>query len=119
MVGSFVYRGAVAELQRACEKEGTSAAAHLHLGRAFIGLNKYDGAEKALVRAIEIGGAEVIEAHRYLATVCIEKGQNSRATDELEKYLLLTPKVKDADRIARPDARAEVAAISRLHTLLR
>jgi tetratricopeptide (TPR) repeat protein len=95
------YRGAVSELQRACEKEGTSAAAHLHLGRAFIGLNRYDGAEKALVRAIEIGGAEVIEAHRYLAAVCIEKGQNSRAADELEKYLLLAPKVKDADRIRK------------------
>ena len=40
------------------------------------------------------------EAHRYLeAMAYIEMGESVRAAVELEKYLSLSPKAKDADKI--------------------
>jgi Tfp pilus assembly protein PilF len=93
------YVTAATELQRATQKDSSSAAAHLHLGRAFINLGVYPKAEKELQQAVNLGGDEVTEAHRYLAAVYIETRENVRAATELEKYLSLSPKAKDADKI--------------------
>ncbi len=90
---------AATELQRAAQIDGSSAAAHLNLGKAFVNLAIYNKAEKELQQAIGIGGEESIEAHRYLAAVYIETRESIRAADALEKYLSLSPKAKDADRI--------------------
>ncbi|HKP85353.1 MAG TPA: tetratricopeptide repeat protein [Blastocatellia bacterium] len=93
------YVAAATELQRATQKDSSNATAHLHLGRAFVNLAVYNKAEKELQQAISLGGSEMIEAHRYLAAVYIETRENLRAADELEKYLALSPKAKDADKI--------------------
>jgi tetratricopeptide (TPR) repeat protein len=93
------YKSAASELWRAVEKDDTSATAHFYFGRALVNLYNYDLAEKHLKRAIAIGADEVVEAHRYLAAVYIEKQQPQRAADELEQYLKLSPKAKDADQI--------------------
>jgi len=93
------YVAAATELQRATQKDSSSAAAHLHLGRAFVNLAIYNKAEKELQQAVSIGGADVIEAHRYLAAVYIETRENLRAANELEKYLNLFPAAKDADKV--------------------
>jgi tetratricopeptide (TPR) repeat protein len=93
------FKEAAIELQRAVQKDNSSAVAHLYFGRALVNIGNYDYAEKALRQAITIGGEDVIEAHRYLGAVYIEKRDGKRAADELEQYLKLAPKAQDADRI--------------------
>lgn len=94
------FAEAEAELRRAIERNGGSAAAHLYMGRALIGLRKYGESARELQRAISIGGG-VNLAHRYLAVAYIELGENERAVEELEEYLRLEPKAKDADAVRR------------------
>jgi Tfp pilus assembly protein PilF len=93
------YKGAAAELNIALQKDGASGPAHFYLGRAMVSLGNYDAAETALRQTIKLGGEEAVEAHRYLGAVYIEKRDNARAADELDTYLKLAPKAKDADRI--------------------
>jgi predicted Zn-dependent protease len=93
------YKGALAELQIAVQKDSSNAVAHLQLGRALVNVGNYDAAERSLKQSLGIGGEDIVEAHRYLAAVYIEKQQSQLAADELESYLKLAPKTKDADRI--------------------
>lgn len=93
------YVSAATELQRAAQKDSSSSAAHLHLGKAYVNLAIYNKAEKELKQAISIGGDDAIEAHRYLAAVYIEQQNSVGAANELELYLKLAPKAKDAERI--------------------
>lgn len=93
------YKSATAELQIAVQKDSSSAVAHFQFGRALVNVGNYDAAEKALRQSISLGGEAFAEAHRYLGAVYIEKGDSSRAADELDTYLKLEPKAKDADRI--------------------
>lgn len=92
------YKAAVTELQLAVQKDSSSGLAHFQLGRALVNVGNYGAAEKALKQSISIGG-DVIEAHRYLAAVYIETQKGQLAADELDVYLKLSPKVKDAERI--------------------
>jgi tetratricopeptide (TPR) repeat protein len=105
------FKGAVIELQQAVNKDQTSAPAHINLGRAYVNLGNYKAAEASLKRCIEIGGDASVEAHRYLAAVYIETQQTARAADELEAYLKLAPKTRDADQIRSilRDLRAQAA----------
>lgn len=93
------YKDAAAELAIATQRDSSSGIAQLYLGRAMVNLGKYELAQTALKRSISIGGDDVIEAHRYLAAVYIETQKAPLAADELEAYLKLAPKAKDADRI--------------------
>jgi len=93
------YAHAAMELQQALEKRNDSALAHLHLGHAFIGLNRFAEAERQLTESVKLGGDAVVEAHRWLAAVYIEQHRESRAAEELEKYLTLAPATRDAGRI--------------------
>ena len=93
------YKAAVAELQLAVQKDSSSAVANFQFGRALVNVGNYDAAERALKTSISLGGVNAAEAHRYLGAVYIEKGDSARAADELETYLKLEPKAKDADRI--------------------
>jgi tetratricopeptide (TPR) repeat protein len=93
------YKAAVAELQLAVQKDSSSAVAHFQFGRALVNVGNYDAAERELKQSISIDGGESAEAHRYLGAVYIEKHDTTRAADELDAYLKLAPKAKDADRI--------------------
>lgn len=93
------YKGAAAELKIAVQKDETSGTAHFYLGRAMVNLGNYDEAERCLQQSINLGGDGVVEAHRYLAAVYIEKQRANLAADELETYLKLAPGVKDAEQI--------------------
>jgi len=106
------YQGAAVELERAVNRDSTSAAAYFHLGRAQVNLGNYAAAEKSLRSCVSIGGDVSTEAHRYLAAAYIETKQGSRAADELDTYLKLAPHVKDADQIRRiiQDLRAQAKA---------
>ncbi|HEY3135047.1 MAG TPA: tetratricopeptide repeat protein [Blastocatellia bacterium] len=106
------YKDAATQLQIAVQKDSSSATAHFYFGRALVSLGSYDAAEKALRQTISIGGEEATEAHRYLGAVYIEKHDSPRAADELEQYLKLAPKAKDADkiRVIIKDLRAQASA---------
>ena len=93
------YEQAAVSLKKAVDQDGSSAEARLYLAEALIGLGDYSNAKVHLQRAVEIGGENGIEAHRYLAAVLIETGQKGDAAHELETYLRLNPKVKDAQKI--------------------
>jgi Flp pilus assembly protein TadD len=93
------YAHAAMELQRALEMKNDSAPAHLHMGHALVGLNRFAEAERQLSEAIKLGGDATVEAHRWLAAVYIEQHRESRAAEELEKYLTLAPATRDAGRI--------------------
>lgn len=93
------YAEAEAELRRALEKDESSTTAHFYRGRALIGLRRYDEAEADLQRSVKLGGDEASLAHRYLAGIYVERGENTRAVSELEKYLNLVPKANDAAQI--------------------
>ena len=80
-------------------KNEASGATHLYRARALIGLNRLDDAAKDLVRAIEIGGEDVKLAHRYLAGIHLEKGENAEAVKQLELYLKASPSSKETDQI--------------------
>lgn len=99
LVRQRAFAAAEAELQRAIERRGDSALAHLYLGRARIGLGKHQEAEAALRRALALGGREAHLAHRYLGALYIERGERAKAIEELETYLQLEPHDKDAKEI--------------------
>src|SRR5204862_7555772 len=50
------YVTAATMLERAVQKDSSSAAAHFNLGKAFVNLAVYNKAEKELLQAISIGG---------------------------------------------------------------
>ena len=83
----------------ALAKNEASGTAHLYRARALIGLNRLDEAAKDLQRAIEIGGDDVKLAHRYLAGIYVEKGENVEAVKQLELYLKASPDSKESEQI--------------------
>jgi tetratricopeptide (TPR) repeat protein len=109
------YKAAAAELGIAVQKNGLSGPAHFYLGRVMVSLGNYVAAETELRQTISIGCEEAVEAHRYLGAVYIEKHDSARAADELEAYLKLAPKAKDADRIRTivKDLRSQASTTSR------
>jgi len=90
---------AEAQFAVALAKNEASGTAHLYRARALIGLNRLDDAAVDLKRAIEIGGDDVKLAHRYLAGIYLEKGENVEAVKQLELYLQVSPDSKETEQI--------------------
>src|SRR5262249_30813823 len=93
------FAKAEAQLSQALEKNDQSAPAHEYHGRALIGLQRLDEAEKELLRAVALGGDQAANAHRYLGALYMQRGDDVKARKELEEYLRLQPNVKDAEQI--------------------
>ena len=83
----------------AIAKNEAAGSAHLYHARALIALNRLNDAEIDLKRALEIGGDDVKLAHRYLAWIYVEKGENVEAVKQLEMYLIVSPDSKETDQI--------------------
>jgi tetratricopeptide (TPR) repeat protein len=90
---------AVTELQAALKQRDQSANGHLYLGQALANLGRFDEAEVQLKRAIELGGDDVKDAHRFLGGIYLQRGDRDRGVAEFETYLKLAPKAKDAEQI--------------------
>ena len=74
--------------------------AHMYLAIALIGLKKIDEAEAELKQAVAMkGGENLAQAHRYLGGIYMQKKRNAEAAAELQKYLDLSPKAPDAEKI--------------------
>lgn len=90
---------AEAAFGKALLKNEASGTAHLYRARTLIALKRLDDAVKDLKRAVEIGGDDVKVAHRYLAGIYMEKGENVEAVKELELYLKTGAAAKETDQI--------------------
>ena len=90
---------AVTELQTALKQKDQSANGHLYLGQALANLGRFADAETQLTRAVELGGEDVKDAHRFLGGIYLQRGQREKALAEFETYLKLAPKAKDAEQI--------------------
>lgn len=75
------------------------AVAHYFLGQTLVHLGKYDEAIPELEAAIKLGGKKMKGAHKSLAFVYGEKGDDKRAAEQLETYLKLEPDAPDAGQL--------------------
>ena len=87
------------QLRAAVSLNSPGYSAHYYLGLSLIRLRKYDEAQKELELAVQNGGENLAQAHRYLGGLYQSAHRNKDAADELEKYLKLDPKAADAERI--------------------
>ena len=93
------YSEAEPVLRQALKQQEKAAIPHYYLGRALAYSGKFEEAKKELSIAIDLGGEEMKEAHRYLAGVYNAIGDREHAINELETYLKLAPKSEDAPQI--------------------
>lgn len=91
------FEPAVSELQQALKQRDQSANGHFYLGQALANLGRFGEAEEHLTRAIALGGDEVKDAHRFLGAIYLQRGERERGVAELETYLKLAPKARDAE----------------------
>ena len=77
------------------------AVAHYFLGQAVAYLGNFDEAEKELLKAVELGGDQMKEAHRLLAIIYSSRGDKKNAITELETYLKLVPTTPDAEQLRK------------------
>lgn len=87
------------QLGEAIKLNNPGPSAHYYLGMTLVKTRKYPEAQSELELAVKNGGDNIALAHRYLGGLYQAAHRNKEAADELEKYLKLDPKVKDADRI--------------------
>jgi tetratricopeptide (TPR) repeat protein len=90
---------AVTELQTALKQKEQSANGHLYLGQALANLGRFAESEVQLTRAIELGGDEVKDAHRFLGAIYLQRGEREKGVAEFEIYLKLAPKAPDAEKV--------------------
>jgi tetratricopeptide (TPR) repeat protein len=93
------FEPAVNELQQALKQRDQSANGHFYLGQALANLGRFGEAEEHLTRAIALGGDEVKDAHRFLGAIYLQRGERERGVAELETYLKLAPKARDAEQV--------------------
>jgi len=91
--------GAETHLRAAIKLNSPGPTAHYYLALTLIKFKAYDEAQKELEMVISHGGENLAQAHRYLGGLYQSAHRNKDAADELEKYLQLDPKAKDADTI--------------------
>ena len=90
---------AVSELQTALKQKDQSANGHLYLGQALANLGRFAEAEVHLARAVDLGGDEMKDAHRFLGAIYLQRGDREKGVAEFETYLRLAPKAKDAEQV--------------------
>lgn len=90
---------AEAQFREAIKLNSPGPSAHYYLGMTLVKTRKYPEAQSELELAVKNGGDNIALAHRYLGGLYQAAHKNKEAANELEKYLKLDPKAKDADRI--------------------
>jgi Flp pilus assembly protein TadD len=93
------FEPAVTELQHSLKQREQSANGHFYLGQALANLGRFDEAVTHLSRAVELGGDEMKDAHRFLGIIYLRRGERAQGVTELETYLKLSPNARDADQI--------------------
>ncbi|MGE3466113.1 MAG: tetratricopeptide repeat protein [Pyrinomonadaceae bacterium] len=76
-----------------------STIAYFYLGRSLLAQKKFGPAEASLKNALVLGGDEMSEAHRSLANLYLQHGEDAKALAELEAYLLKKPGAPDESKL--------------------
>jgi Flp pilus assembly protein TadD len=88
------------ELEKAVLADETAAIPHMYLGIALLGLGYPEYAEKEFLKAISLKDDEKLaQAHRYLGGIYWKKGNYKQAVSELERYIKLSPKAPDIEKV--------------------
>ncbi len=90
---------AEAVLLEVLKTRNDSAITYLYLGRSLLAQKKLDPAEVALKNALATGGNEMVEAHRSLANLYLQRGEDEKALVELETYLQKKPGTPDEAKL--------------------
>lgn len=90
---------AEAQLREAIKLNSPGPSAHYYLGMTLIKTRRYDEAQTELELAVKNGGGNIALAHRFLGGLYQRAHRDKEAAEELETYLKLDPKVKDAQTI--------------------
>ena len=85
------YVEAVTQLRQALALDSSQPAAHLWLGIALLDLGDLAGAERALSKALIIGGEGFAAAHFYLAKLYLKRSDAAAALPALKAYLSEAP----------------------------
>lgn len=85
------YVEAVTQLRQALALDSSQPAAHLWLGIALLDLGDLAGAERALSKAMIMGGQGFAAAHFYLAKLYLKRGDAVAALPALKAYLTEVP----------------------------
>jgi len=93
------FSEAIPQLRAAIKLKEQSPLGHFYLGRALAYQQRYDDAAAELNLAMQLGGDQMKEAHRYLAAIYNARGDKQRAISELETYLKLAPNSDDAEHL--------------------
>ena len=94
------YEKAEIVLRDVLKEKAGMPTANMYLGIALLGLKKNDEAEASLKKAITLkGGENLAQAHKYLGGIYLQKKNNAEALVELQKYVQLSPKAADAEKI--------------------
>ena len=86
-------------LQQAIRLSSRGPNAHYYLGLVFIRVRKYSDAQSEMESALSNGGENLAPVHKYLGGLYMSAKRNNEAADQLEKYLQLDPKAKEAEQI--------------------
>jgi tetratricopeptide (TPR) repeat protein len=88
------------QLTDATEINSSAVTPHYYLGIIFVEKQNLDEAQKELELGEKLAGEKSYpQLHKMLSGIYWEKKQYKMAADELEKYLQLSPNVKDAEKI--------------------
>jgi Flp pilus assembly protein TadD len=98
---------AVKELQQTIELEPTAVNAHLLLGGDLMRLKRPDEAERALLRAYELGGNSAGHAQLLLGQLYFEQKKYDHALRAFEQYLKDVPDARNAAQIRDVVARLQ------------
>lgn len=90
---------AESHLRQAIKLNSRGPNAHYYLGLVLIRLRKYTEAQSEMELAVSNGGENLAPAHKYLGGLYMSAKRNKDAADQLEKYLQLDPKARDAEQI--------------------
>jgi tetratricopeptide (TPR) repeat protein len=90
---------AIPILRKAVKIDDQSAVGHYFLGQALANLGLFDEAEKELQFSLQLGKADMKEAHRILAIIYSGRGSKAQAVGQLETYLALAPNAPDAEQL--------------------
>jgi superkiller protein 3 len=103
------FAGAAAQFQQALKLEPKTVMAHLQLGVALIQLNRLPEAERALLKAYELGGKSAGAAQLLLGQIYHQQLKYELAVKAFEQYLNDVPNAPNATQVVEAIERIKAA----------
>ena len=97
------YADAISQLNEAIAIDSTRPVARLWLGFTLLEMGDMPAAERELMKALVMGGADCTAAHYHLARIYMNRGETAEAARALRAYLEESPRgeyAKEAKQLA-------------------